>query len=575
MKKPLAIGIDLGTATCRLAWLPDQKPPAAALGKPVAAWQAAGLESDPGPAWGHTFPHRKGDPARILQSLRELACAKLGAEVIGAVITHPAYKGSQERENLRQAAFQAGFLVVRLVSEPAAIVFGQRERLEPGQVTLIYSLGAGPLTVSLYKKEGNNLVELDTRPDKELSGHNLTAQLARALSREYQHRSPDDSYVGPNEWEKTAEAIKHRLSVDSETTCTLPPQSSPSTGRLVGITRVWLERLYEALIAGSLKLCDEMLAEANLSTSDLSGVWLEGGCKAIPMIQRQLSAWFGHEIVILDDHAVALGAAGQTLFLDWPQEAEAPAAAALRQPDAQETVADSKTTQTESAQAASGGTRPPILEPWEASERHIQAGNHEDALAAIIEVKKHLERQEARAIFIKAQALERQAMAEPSAGGLPVKPEELLNEAIRAYEQAYAKTPLDEYQKARDAAKRALDQKKARVAYQKANTAALQNNWYVALEELRKAKELDRTQSDYQKAYLNAVFLAIEYKKSQLAEKISQIKNKQDRRNFLSNADREIQSLVNELLPLASQNESFRRLIEDYRRLREQIYRNL
>ena len=64
--------------------------------------------------------------AEILGTLRERARTSLGGELVGAVITVPAYFDDTQRQATKDAARLAGLNVLRLLNEPtaAAIAYG-------------------------------------------------------------------------------------------------------------------------------------------------------------------------------------------------------------------------------------------------------------------------------------------------------------------------------------------------------------------------------------------------------------------------------------------------------------------
>ena len=86
-----------------------------------------------------------------MQALRERAEVALGGELIGVVITVPAYFDDAQRQATKDAARLAGLNVLRLLNEPtaAAVAYGLDQQAEG--VVVIYDLGGGTFDVSILR----------------------------------------------------------------------------------------------------------------------------------------------------------------------------------------------------------------------------------------------------------------------------------------------------------------------------------------------------------------------------------------------------------------------------------------
>ena len=85
----------------------------------------------------------------MLSTLKERAEQALGGDLVGAVITVPAYFDDAQRQSTKDAAKIAGLEVLRLLNEPtaAAVAYG----LDSGQegVIAVYDLGGGTFDISI------------------------------------------------------------------------------------------------------------------------------------------------------------------------------------------------------------------------------------------------------------------------------------------------------------------------------------------------------------------------------------------------------------------------------------------
>ena len=89
--------------------------------------------------------------AEILKALKLRAEETLGGDLVGAVITVPAYFDDAQRQATKDAARLAGLNVLRLLNEPtaAAIAYGLDNASEGTFV--VYDLGGGTFDVSVLQ----------------------------------------------------------------------------------------------------------------------------------------------------------------------------------------------------------------------------------------------------------------------------------------------------------------------------------------------------------------------------------------------------------------------------------------
>ncbi len=116
--------------------------------------------------------------ADILRVLRERAEATLGGELVGAVITVPAYFDDAQRQATKDAARFAGLNVLRLLNEPtaAAVAYGL-DRGEEG-VVAIYDLGGGTFDISILRLTRGVFEVMATGGDSALGGDDFDHAIA-------------------------------------------------------------------------------------------------------------------------------------------------------------------------------------------------------------------------------------------------------------------------------------------------------------------------------------------------------------------------------------------------------------
>src|SRR5476649_3003459 len=108
--------------------------------------------------------------ADILKVLRQRAETTLGGELVGAVITVPAYFDDAQRQATKDAAKLAGLNVLRLLNEPtaAAVAYGLDNAAEG--IYAVYDLGGGTFDLSILKLSRGVFEVLATAGDTALGG---------------------------------------------------------------------------------------------------------------------------------------------------------------------------------------------------------------------------------------------------------------------------------------------------------------------------------------------------------------------------------------------------------------------
>src|SRR5450830_582699 len=115
--------------------------------------------------------------AEILATLRQRAEDALGDELVGAVITVPAYFDNAQRQATKDAAQLAGLNVLRLLNEPtaAAIAYGLDNQSEG--IFAVYDLGGGTFDISILKLTKGVFEVLSTGGDSALGGDDFDHRL--------------------------------------------------------------------------------------------------------------------------------------------------------------------------------------------------------------------------------------------------------------------------------------------------------------------------------------------------------------------------------------------------------------
>ncbi len=251
--------------------------------------------------------------AEILKVLRVRAEAALGGELVGAVITVPAYFDDAQRQATKDAARIAGLNVLRLLNEPtaAAIAYGLDNAAEG--VYAVYDLGGGTFDISILRLTRGVFEVLSANGDSALGGDDFDQRIhcwlleKNALSA----LNPQDTRLLLTQ----ARTAKEQLTEHDRTRIT----AVLSDGEVVDnvLTQAEFHSLSHNLIQRTLQPLRRALRDAKLSAADIKGVVMVGGATRMPHVQQAVGEFFGQiPLNNLDpDKVVALGAAIQANLL--------------------------------------------------------------------------------------------------------------------------------------------------------------------------------------------------------------------------------------------------------------------
>ncbi len=251
--------------------------------------------------------------AEILATLRQRAEDALGDELVGAVITVPAYFDDAQRQATKDAAKLAGLNVLRLLNEPtaAAIAYG----LDNGSqgIYAVYDLGGGTFDISILKLSKGVFEVLATGGDSALGGDDFDHRLFCWII-EQAHLAPLSDEDTRLLMVKSREA-KETLSSHAETHIDAVLKSGEEVHLIITATE--FVSLTQHLVAKTLSPCRKAARDAGLSVDEIDGVVLVGGATRMPHVRKAVADFFQTlPLANIDpDKVVALGAAVQANLL--------------------------------------------------------------------------------------------------------------------------------------------------------------------------------------------------------------------------------------------------------------------
>ena len=247
--------------------------------------------------------------AEILRTLRDRAEASLGGDLVGAVITVPAYFDDAQRQATKDAARLAGLNVLRLLNEPtaAAIAYGL-DRAAHGTFA-IYDLGGGTFDISVLKLSQGMFEVLSTAGDAALGGDDFDHRIADWLRQQLALAAPS-----PGETRMMlarARSAKEALSSAPVTKIAFTLDDGRSFS--FDLSREQFELLTGDLVSRSMAPVRRALRDAGVAADEVDGVVMVGGSTRMPQVRAAVRKLFGQEpLTDLDpDQVVAIGAAIQ------------------------------------------------------------------------------------------------------------------------------------------------------------------------------------------------------------------------------------------------------------------------
>ena len=247
--------------------------------------------------------------AEILKELKVRAELTLGDELVGAVITVPAYFDDAQRQATKDAATLAGLKVLRLINEPtaAAVAYGL-DKASDG-VIAVYDLGGGTFDISILRVTKGVFEVLATAGDTALGGDDFDLAIVEWLKQELGlSENIDRSFTN----QLTHVACKAKQTLTTEQTTTINIDNN-GTSLSIELSREQFNALIEPLIKKTLMPCRRALRDAQVELDEVTAVVMVGGSTRVLRVREKVGEHFQQDpmVDINPDTVVAIGAAIQ------------------------------------------------------------------------------------------------------------------------------------------------------------------------------------------------------------------------------------------------------------------------
>jgi molecular chaperone HscA len=251
--------------------------------------------------------------ADILQVLRDRAERSLGGDLVGAVITVPAYFDDAQRQATKDAAKFAGLNVLRLLNEPtaAAIAYGLDNASEG--VYAVFDLGGGTFDISILRLSQGVFEVLATNGDSALGGDDFDHRIYCWMLEQakFPILTAGDTRLLLTKAREAKETLTDHTQVNISALL--------ASGEMINLdfTTAIFNEITASLVNKTLLPTRKALRDAGLSVDDVKGVVMVGGSTRMPRIQSAVAEFFQQApLTNLDpDKVVALGAAIQANVL--------------------------------------------------------------------------------------------------------------------------------------------------------------------------------------------------------------------------------------------------------------------
>jgi molecular chaperone HscA len=263
--------------------------------------------------------------ADILRALVQRGESSLGGELVGAVITVPAYFDDAQRQATKDAAQLAGIQVLRLLNEPtaAAVAYGLEHNQQEQGTIAVFDLGGGTFDISILRMEQGVFEVLATGGDSALGGDDFDHEIAEWMRQKRQMPAQLDLaqqrfLLRLARWGKEllSDVCSAQLSFEG-----WPGGASYSD---LELTREQMNRLLDPIIGKALRATKRTLRDAKVTVGDIAKIVMVGGSTRSLLVQQRVAELFQQQPLteIDPDRVVALGAARQADVLAGNQSGE-------------------------------------------------------------------------------------------------------------------------------------------------------------------------------------------------------------------------------------------------------------
>ncbi|GFS64078.1 heat shock 70 kDa protein 14 [Nephila pilipes] len=259
----------------------------------------------------------------LFSNMKEIACSHSHEDEYPAVVTVPLTFTQEQREKVEKAVNEAGFQLLRIISEPSAAALAYnigQDTNDSISKCLVFRMGGTSIDVTILQVSNGMYSVLSSVQKKNFGGHQFTDCVVNFCASEFQRQYKVDIKENKRSVMKlraAAELYKHVVYGTTNERCQAESLYD-GIDLNVNISRARFESLIQNTLQQCLDPVHEALNTASLSTTDINTVILSGGCCKIPKLQQLISNTFSSASTlysIVPDEVIAVGAAKQATLV--------------------------------------------------------------------------------------------------------------------------------------------------------------------------------------------------------------------------------------------------------------------
>lgn len=262
----------------------------------------------------------------VLAKVKFRAEQLTGSKFDRAVITIPVSYTYSKKGLMHQAAIEAGFDKIILITEPEAAAYYHAwanrltgATLQDGQTGLVFDFGGGTFDAVLIKKQGAQYVIVGEPDglsecggidcDRTIYNHirsKATPRLSALMDPQNMEMS---ALIARGEIGDKVKKLKHKLS--DKTTAEIDDLIPGSLKDHYVLKRSEFNNMIDPFVKNCIQKCKDILQGAGMKWSDVSQVLMVGGSSRIPYVKECLEKATGLPVLLTEqpELAVCLGAA--------------------------------------------------------------------------------------------------------------------------------------------------------------------------------------------------------------------------------------------------------------------------